>query len=371
MRPGGPWDTRGGQALSPATHSRAGAEPGRRAADREIARNSPAPGRCGDRGRRGRRFGKRFAKGCQQPCPRCPTTTCSRWRRSPRRPRVSPTVVLDLAARGSLPTVGPGPLSLESLVARDARHRQRPRPGQRLDRRRRDARGRGRRARGRRDRAGVPVLVSTGLHGLAALAIAVVASLGWSLRADAPARRGGVPRADATRLPRAARPGRWRRRRRPAPEARRRRRSSAKATHSLSSPLPGARAAAPGADRKAARSARSRRPSSRRSPRRPADAADDAWRAARGASGARAHAGPGRWRWRRHRPGRRPRRRQRLGHRRRLGRRHGRRALPAGQRRRTAAAAEGSEGEPTRTRPGGAASPARSRWRSPSGATAR
>jgi protein TonB len=99
--------------------------------------------------------------------------------------RVSPAVVLDLAARGSLLTVGPAADPLGALVTRDvalaavqalasggtvgggaravvAVAPQVPRP------------------------SGVPVLISTGLHGLAALTIAVIASLGWSLRADAP-----------------------------------------------------------------------------------------------------------------------------------------------------------------------------------------
>ena len=98
---------------------------------------------------------------------------------------VAPGVVIDLAARGSLPTVGPAADPLDALVTRDvavaavqalasggtvgggaravvAVATELPRP------------------------SGVPVLVSTGLHGLVALAIAVIASFGWSLRADAP-----------------------------------------------------------------------------------------------------------------------------------------------------------------------------------------
>ena len=181
--------------------------------------------------------------------------------------RVSPTVVLDLAARGSLPIAGPGPLSLESLVTRDHA----------IDSVRALASGS---TVGAGTRAivavapevprpsGVPVLVSTGLHGLAALAIAVVASLGWSLRADAPPDE--VVSHEPTRLVFLALPGPGGgggggglRQKAPPPKVQR------EGTHSLSSPLPGPRAAAPGAHRKAARSARSRRPSSRRSPRRP------------------------------------------------------------------------------------------------------
>jgi len=99
--------------------------------------------------------------------------------------RVAPPVVLELAARGHLPIDASAPLSPESLVARDAA----------IDAvralTRGDTVGGGHRAvvavapEFARP-SGVPVLVSTGLHGLAALAIAVVASLGWSLSADAP-----------------------------------------------------------------------------------------------------------------------------------------------------------------------------------------
>ena len=99
--------------------------------------------------------------------------------------RVADAVVLDLAARGSLPTVGPAIAPLEALVTREvaveavralvagatvgggaraavavAAEVARP--------------------------SGVSVLVSTGLHGLVALTIAAIASLGWSLRAEAP-----------------------------------------------------------------------------------------------------------------------------------------------------------------------------------------
>jgi TonB family protein len=150
--------------------------------------------------------------------------------------RVSPAVVLDLAARGSLPTADGAPLSLDSLVARDvaaeavralasggtvgagtravvAMAHEVPRP------------------------SGVPVLVSTGLHGLAALAIAVVASLGWSLRADGPVEE--VVSHEPSRLVFLALPGPGGgggggglRQKAPAPKVQR------EGNHSLSSPLP-------------------------------------------------------------------------------------------------------------------------------------
>ncbi len=150
--------------------------------------------------------------------------------------RVSSTVVLDLAARGSLPIAGPGPLSLESLVTRDHA----------IDSVRALASGS---TVGAGTRAivavapevprpsGVPVLVSTGLHGLAALAIAVVASLGWSLRADAPPDE--VVSHEPTRLVFLALPGPGGgggggglRQKAPPPKVQR------EGTHSLSSPLP-------------------------------------------------------------------------------------------------------------------------------------
>ena len=255
--------------------------------------------------------------------------------------RVSPLVVLALAARGSLPTVGRAPLTFESLVTRDAAVEavralasgatvgigeravvavapEVPRP------------------------SGVPVLVSTALHGLAVLAIAVIASLGWSLRADAPPDE--VVSHEPVRLVYLALPGPGGgggggglRQKPPPPKVQR------EGDRPVSSPLPARELPPPAPIEKPRGAAGSRhhRRADCLTPRRPAD---DARSAARSAAGAGAHAGAGRWRRRRHRPGRRPRRRQRIGHRRRLGRRHGRRALPARQRRRTAAAVEGSQG---------------------------
>ena len=216
--------------------------------------------------------------------------------------RVSTAVVLDLAARGSLPIAGPGPLSLESLVTRDHA----------IDSVRALASGS---TVGAGTRAivavapevprpsGVPVLVSTGLHGLAALAIAVVASLGWSLRADAPPDE--VVSHEPTRLVFLALPGPGGgggggglRQKAPPPKVQR------EGTHSLSSPLP-ARELPPPAPIEKPRDPlevidhrRADRLGALRCP-------DDAWRAARGASGSRTDPGTGRWRRGRHRPGRR------------------------------------------------------------------
>lgn len=150
--------------------------------------------------------------------------------------RVAPAVVLDLAARGALPTVGPAALTLDALVPRDvavaavqalasggtvgggvrsavavAPEMSRP--------------------------SGVPVLVSTGLHGLAALAIAAIASLGWSLRAEAPPDE--VVSHEPVRLVYLALPGPGGgggggglRQKAPAPKVQR------EGNHSLNSPLP-------------------------------------------------------------------------------------------------------------------------------------
>ncbi|MEZ5419886.1 MAG: energy transducer TonB [Vicinamibacterales bacterium] len=84
---------------------------------------------------------------------------------------------------------------------------------------------------------GVPVLVSTGLHGLAALAVAAIASLGLSARADAPLEE--TVSHEPARLVFLATPGPGgggggggRRDPLPAPKAQR------EGTHSLASPLP-------------------------------------------------------------------------------------------------------------------------------------
>jgi TonB family protein len=149
---------------------------------------------------------------------------------------VAPAVVLDLAARGCLPAVNTGGAPLEALVRRDdavaavqalasggtlgvgsravlAVAPEAPRP------------------------AGVPVLVSTCLHALAALGIAVIASLGWSLGADAPV--DDVISHEPVRLVYLAVPGPGGgggggglKQQAPPPKVRR------QGTHSLSSPLP-------------------------------------------------------------------------------------------------------------------------------------
>ena len=97
---------------------------------------------------------------------------------------VAPGVVLDLAARGCLPTVTPAAAPLDALVMREAAVAavQALATGGTV--------GGGVRsvvavAPEVQRSTGVPVLVSTGLHGLAALMIAAIASLGWSLRAEA------------------------------------------------------------------------------------------------------------------------------------------------------------------------------------------
>jgi protein TonB len=85
--------------------------------------------------------------------------------------------------------------------------------------------------------SGVPVLVSSGLHGLAALTIAVLASLGWSLSADAPVE--DVISREPVRLVYLALPGPGGgggggglKQPTPPPKAQR------EGTHSLNSPLP-------------------------------------------------------------------------------------------------------------------------------------
>jgi protein TonB len=100
--------------------------------------------------------------------------------------RVSDAVVLDLAARGCVPTIGAAASPLEALVPRDAAVAavQALALGGTV--------GAGTRsvlalAPEPRRASGVPVLLSSGLHLLGGLAIAVIASLGWSLRAEAPA----------------------------------------------------------------------------------------------------------------------------------------------------------------------------------------
>ncbi len=85
--------------------------------------------------------------------------------------------------------------------------------------------------------AGVPVLVSTGLHGLVALVVAVVASWGWSLRAAQPADE--VVSREPARLVYLALPGPGGgggggglKQKLPPPKAQR------EGTHSLNSPVP-------------------------------------------------------------------------------------------------------------------------------------
>jgi TonB family protein len=151
--------------------------------------------------------------------------------------RVAPAVVLDLAARGSLATAGVAPLSLETLVARDVA----------VDAVRALAHGDTVGAGAARAvvsvapelarPSGVSVLVSTALHGVAALLIAVVASLGWSLSADtAPAE---VVSHEPVRLVYLALPGPGGgggggglKQKAPPPKVQR------EGTHSLNSPLP-------------------------------------------------------------------------------------------------------------------------------------
>ncbi len=150
--------------------------------------------------------------------------------------RVADAVVLDLAARGSLPTVGPAASSLEALVTRAVA----------VEAVRALAAGAtvGGGARAAVAVAaqvarpsGVPVLVSTGLHGLVALTIAAIASLGWSLRADGPPDE--VVSHEPVRLVYLALPGPGGgggggglRQKLPAPKVQR------EGDHSLNSPLP-------------------------------------------------------------------------------------------------------------------------------------
>ena len=100
---------------------------------------------------------------------------------------VAETVVLDLAARGSLPTLSPLPDTrpMEALVAGPAAVEavRALVTGATLG-------GKSRAvlavAPGTTRPAGLPVLVSTGLHGVVALSIVAIASLGLSLRAEQP-----------------------------------------------------------------------------------------------------------------------------------------------------------------------------------------
>lgn len=151
---------------------------------------------------------------------------------------VADAVVLDLAARGCLPTLGPlgARAPMDALVASPAA----------VDAVRALASGTTVGGSSRSVLAvahptsrptGLPVLVSTGLHGLVALSIVVIAGLGLSLRAEQPADE--VVSHEPVRLVYLALPGPGGgggggglKQPVPAPKAQR------QGTHSLSSPLP-------------------------------------------------------------------------------------------------------------------------------------
>lgn len=101
---------------------------------------------------------------------------------------VADAVVLDLAARGSLPTLGglPDSRPLEALVTAPAANEavQALTSGATLGGSFRAVLAV---ARSSERPAGLPVLVSTGIHAVVALAVAVIASLGLSLGAEQPA----------------------------------------------------------------------------------------------------------------------------------------------------------------------------------------
>lgn len=151
---------------------------------------------------------------------------------------VAEGVVLDLAARGNLPTLGPlsetrpmqalvvGPDAVEAVRALAS--------GTTLGRESRSVLAV---APGTTRPTGLPVLVSTGLHGLIALSVAAIASLGLSLRAEQPVDE--VVSHEPVRLVYLALPGPGGgggggglKQKLPPPKAQR------EGTHSLASPLP-------------------------------------------------------------------------------------------------------------------------------------
>ncbi len=151
---------------------------------------------------------------------------------------VAEAVVLDLAARGSLPTVGalPETRPMEALVAAPAAAEavRALASGATLGGNSRAvvavARSTGR-------PAGLPVLVSTGLHGIVALLMAAIASLGLSLRAEQPVDE--IVSREPIRLVFVSLPGAGGgggggglKQRLPPPKAQR------EGTHTLASPLP-------------------------------------------------------------------------------------------------------------------------------------
>lgn len=150
---------------------------------------------------------------------------------------VSDEVVLDLMARGSLPVLGTtGRRGLQALVAApDAIGAVKAlATGATVGN---DSRAVLALAHDAGRPAGVPVLLSTALHGLAALTVAVLASLGFPLNADAPADE--VVSREPVRLVYLALPGPGGgggggglRQKLPPPKAQR------EGTHSLNSPLP-------------------------------------------------------------------------------------------------------------------------------------
>ena len=151
---------------------------------------------------------------------------------------VADAVVLDLAARGCLPTIGPVPDArpMEALVAGPAAVDavQALATGATLGGESRSVLAV---APSTERPTGLPVLVSTGLHGLVALSVAAIASLGLSLRAAAPADE--VVAHEPVRLVYLALPGPGGgggggglKQPLPPPKAQR------EGTHSLASPLP-------------------------------------------------------------------------------------------------------------------------------------
>ncbi len=262
---------------------------------------------------------------------------------------VAEGVVLDLAARGNLPTLGAlsetrpmqalvvGPDAIEAVRALAS--------GTTLGRESRSVLAV---APGTTRPTGLPVLVSTGLHGLIALSVAAIASLGLSLRAEQPVDE--VVSHEPVRLVYLALPGPGGgggggglKQKLPPPKAQR------EGTHSLASPLP-ARELPPPApvptpvEPPKPLDAKMLPPVMAPIASAPSDAKNVEGIMKDAPPPAEPSQGPGTGGGAGTRTGHRPWRGRRLRHRRRVGRRHGRWTVSSRQRRRAAAAAARGQG---------------------------